>query len=280
MPELPEVETVCRTMRRALQGKRLAEVEAADDSIVYKMSSPGAVREALLGRRIERIGRKGKTWWIETESSPIVFGHLGMAGWVRELGAPTIRLREHGEAPLDDENGRPRFLKLMLTAEDGARIALTDGRRLARVWTAPSVAEDLKAQKLGPDAYDELPQGPGFKALFEARKAPIKAVLMDQNAISGIGNWIADEVLYQAGIAPHRMANSLTPSELKKLRQSIEAVIRFAVEVGADAEKYPEDWLFHYRWGGAKGATKLGGKAIVRETVGGRTTAWIPSLQK
>ncbi|MEA2552295.1 MAG: formamidopyrimidine-DNA glycosylase [Fimbriimonadaceae bacterium] len=280
MPELPEVETVCRVMRRALVGKKIVDVEVVPDTIMFGSAPRAAIESALQGKTVKAIGRKGKAWWIETDSPPVLFGHLGMTGWIRQLGKPTTRLREHGEAPLDDEAGRPRFLKLMITAEDGSRVALTDGRRLGRVWLSESPEGDPKIAKLGPDAMDQLPKGDKFAALFRKRNAPIKTVLMDQHVLSGIGNWLADEVLYQSRIAPQRLASSLSDSELAAMRRKIVKVLKTAVDASADSDKYPKSWLFHHRWGGSRGAEKIGRHQIVRDEVGGRTTAWVPALQK
>ncbi|HWA82213.1 MAG TPA: DNA-formamidopyrimidine glycosylase family protein [Fimbriimonadaceae bacterium] len=280
MPELPEVETVRRIMKRVLKGHKIAEVEIVPDDIVQGSTPPEAFVEALKGSAVTDVGRKGKYWWIELDGKTYLFGHLGMAGWIRELGAPTVRLREHGNAPLDDGNGRPRFLKMMLTAEDGRRIAFTDQRRLARMWLGDDPAKDSRIKQLGFDCYDELPSAKELGAILAKRTAPIKAVLLDQTVFAGVGNWIADETLYHAKIAPKRTADSLSAAEVSRLRGSLEMVVHTAVEAGADSDKYPADWLFSSRWGGKKGRTEIDGKKIVREPVGGRTTAWVPSVQK
>ncbi len=280
MPELPEVETVRRIMSRVLVGHKIVDVEAAPDNLVFGDAPPEALVSALKGRTPKNIGRKGKTWWIEFEDSPALVGHLGMAGWIREIGAPTTRLKEHGNAPLDDEDGRPKFLKLNMTTDEGKSIVFTDGRRLGRVRLTASIAEDKGLQKLGPDALHELPAAEGFEALFKKRNAPIKALMMDQAILAGIGNWLADEILYHARIAPNRAASSLSSKEFGELRKQMIYVLQTAVEAGADETKYPNDWMFHHRWGGGKGAEKIGEHAIVREEVGGRTTAWVPTLQK
>jgi formamidopyrimidine-DNA glycosylase len=280
MPELPEVETVCRIMRRVLIGHCIAEAEIPPDQILLSGLPPDAFVSALQGRTVKAIGRKGKFWWIELDSPPVVFGHLGMTGWIRELGAFTTRLREHGEAPLDDEAGRPRFLKMMLTTEEGKRIAFTDGRRLGRLWLGENPETDSRVKRLGFDALDELPRLTPFSQLILKRKAPIKAVLLDQTVLSGLGNWLADEVLYQSRIAPQRIASSLSEPELEKLRKSIRSVVQKSVDVGANDEFYPNGWLFHVRWGGSRGTESIAGKQIVREQVAGRTTAWVPGLQK
>ena len=110
MPELPEVETCCRVMRRVLVGKTIVEAEFVEDSIVCCKTPPEVLIGGVKGRKVTGVGRKGKFWWIEFGEFPWLYGHLGMAGWIREMGAPSARLREHGKMPFDDENGRGRCL--------------------------------------------------------------------------------------------------------------------------------------------------------------------------
>lgn len=249
------------------------------DDIVMKGLSPSFMQDVVVGRTVTGAGRKGKYFWIEFDEKPWLFAHLGMAGWVREVGAATIRLREHGEAPLDDETGRPRFLKMMLTSEDGRKIAMTDGRRLSRIWVNDSPNHGAIA-KLGPDCYLELPSAEAIHTKLAKKNAPIKAVLLDQAVFAGVGNWIADEVLYVARIRPSRLASSLSASECTKLHDALKFVVDYAVEHGADKDSFPDTWLFHSRWGGKKGDETIGGEKIIREQIGGRTTAWVPTLQK
>jgi len=277
MPELPEVETVRRLLSNVLQGRRIVSAEFPPDSIVQSKLPEGSLLEACLGAKVERVGRKGKFWWIELDRKPWLFGHLGMAGWVRELGQDSIRLREHGNAPFDDENGRPRFLKMLLEAEGGRRIAMTDGRRLSRLWLGDDPKTALP--KLGPDMMLEPWSVENLAKRLKGRTAPIKAMLLDQTLFCGVGNWIADEVLYQAGIAPQRPAGELGPADLSRLLAALAVILELAVRVGANSGHYPDSWLFHYRWGGAKGKDTVDGAQIQRETVGGRTTAWVPTRQ-
>lgn len=283
MPELPEVETVCRVMRQALQGKRVTRVDVAPDSIVFAGLTPNTIRKALLRRRVRGVGRRGKFFWLILDGEgPTVFAHLGMSGWVRGVGTPGTRLRrdrsrDADRVPPDD---RPRFFKLGIYAGGGTGIELTDPRRLGRVWLGSSPEADSRVRRLGPDAFDDLPSARDLLTLFGRRRIPIKAVLLDQGALAGIGNWIADEVLYQSRIAPKRSAASLTPDEVAALRRSIRTVLARAVKVSADHERFPKSWLFEHRWGGTRGAAQIAGQPIVREEVGGRTTAWVPTRQR
>ena len=279
MPELPEVETVRRIFDRVLTGQRIVDAEIAEDSIVLKKTPSEVVRDAIVGRTVTGTGRIGKYFWLELDTKPWLFGHLGMAGWVREIGASTIRLREHGQAPMEDAEGRPKFLKMLLTAEDGGQVVMTDGRRLARIWLCSSPMEDPAISKLGPDCYAALPPELSIYETVVRRSAPIKALLLDQSLFCGVGNWIADEVLYLAGIRPSRHGKTLTIEDCTRLRAALQDVISHAVEVGADKEKFPATWLFHYRWGGGKGDELIDGQTIVREQIGGRTTAWVPARQ-
>lgn len=272
-------------MRRVLVGKVIKEAEIVPDDIILRKVPAEAIQDAVQGRKVTGIGRKGKYWWIEFDDAPWLFGHLGMAGWIREVPRPgddvkETRIREHGDAPLYDADGRPRFMKMMLTAEDGGRITFTDGRRLARMWLSENAAKDKKINEIGPDVLDQPYKPDDLKAILGKRSAPIKALLLDQNLFAGVGNWIADEALYQARISPKREAKSLTDKEIRKLIDSLKEIVEVAVEVEADKDKLPETWMFHHRWGGDKGVEMIGGHPIVREPVGGRTTAWVPAVQK
>ena len=280
MPELAEVETVCRLLRDVLVGKQVTRVATVADPIVFQHARRN-VEDALVGRTVRAIGRRGKTFWIELDGpGPTVYGHLGMTGWIREVGREGTRLHAQGDAPFDDDAGRPRFLKLRIEVRGGRAVAFTDPRRLGRIWLGAAPAEEKRIQRLGRDAFDDLPTPKQLAALFARRTIPIKALLLDQTVLAGIGNWLADEILYQARIAPSRPASSLDARELAALRRTTRSILKRAVDVGADYERFPRTWLFEHRWGGGRGAQSIGGHAIRRDEVGGRTTAWVPTLQK
>ena len=283
MPELPEVEACCRLFRRELQGKKIVVATVRADDIVMGAIPPEAFREAIEGRTLRSVGRKGKYWWLDFGEAPVVFGHLGMSGWIRPVGnsrEPWTKLHSHGKVPQTEADGTPRFLKLMLEAEDGTRLAMTDGRRLARLWLGESAESDPRVAALGRDAHEDLPTVEELQAMFSRSAAPIKALLLAQDRLTGIGNWIADEALFRAGIYPGKRAKEMSRDEFATLHKAIEGVLAHAVEVEADYTRFPDEWLFHHRWGGAKGAERIGNYEIVRETIGGRTTAWVPELQR
>lgn len=279
MPELPEVESVRRLIHRTLKGKPFTVVEALEDSIVFCRQSADEVAAELRGQVLLDTGRKGKLFWLQLERTWL-YGHLGMSGWVRLASNGTPVIREHGSADQNDESGRPRHLKLLFGVSEDTLIAFTDGRRLGRIWIGGPPSSEPKVMAMGPDALLEMPSSAEFHSKIARSKAPVKAWLLDQQKLSGIGNWIADEVLYHAKISPHRLGSSFSLAESSALHQAIEMVIETAVSVNAEKERLPSDWLFHARWGGSRGEPQLNGQTIRREPVGGRTTAWVPEMQR
>ena len=280
MPELPEVESVRKIMESVLVGSKITNAEFVSDDIVFKGYEPEYLKNLVLNQSPTKIGRHGKFWWIELPEGKSLVGHLGMAGWIREIGEPTIRLREHGNAPLVDESGRLRFLKWQFDTDKNRSVAMTDQRRFAQMWISDDPLQDPRIKRLGPDVYNTPLDPAWLNNVLRKRTAAIKAVLLDQKVFCGVGNWIADEVLYQAHIAPIRPASELSNLEIESILDSLSSILKTAVDVGADKEQFPSSWLFHTRWGGSKGDELIDGQLIRRDTIGGRTTAWVPSIQK
>jgi formamidopyrimidine-DNA glycosylase len=253
----------------------------ADDAIVVEGVPATRVRRALVGRRVKAVRRHGKHLWLELDRRPWPCLHFGMTGGIHVPAGRAVRLVSDGRGSRAD--WPPRFTKLQLRFADGGELALADGRRLGRIRLRRDPAAEPPISALGFDAWRALPSPVRFHAMLRARKAPIKAVLLDQSFAAGIGNWIADEVLYQAGIAPRRRASTLSAAEARRLRAKIRSVIGRAVGAGSDSDRFPRWWLFHRRWGHRRGgppATTVRGEHIRHETVGGRTTAWVPTAQR
>ncbi|KXZ42162.1 hypothetical protein GPECTOR_192g308 [Gonium pectorale] len=296
MPELPEVEAARLLLERGCVGKRITRVVAADDNKVFEGHTPAEVVSALQGRTVLAARRKGKYMWLELDSppgAPWPLLHFGMTGGIVVKGVGVTKYkRAHLES--DPDEWPPRFTRLELDLEGGGQVAFVDSRRFARIklQVDPPAREPLS--RLGPDALDAMPGPDEFAAAVRRRVAraaglKIKALLLEQartgggwravDFLCGIGNWVGDEVLYQSRLHPEQPAASLSDGELADLHAAIGSVLRLAVEAEADSERFPRDWLFHYRWTN-KRASSIGGKAIHFVTVGSRTSAFVPAVQK
>ncbi len=285
MPELPEVETIRRRLDRAFRGKRLSDVVCDPaDRLGFDRQTPEQFRQALIGARIRGTGRRGKYLWLELDRRPWPVLHFGMTGNVL-IRSKKGRARS-GWGGLSLQSGSPReeggvvwFSRLKLVADDGTEAIVTDPRRFGRFRLAEDPISEPPISKLGFDPLGKFPQARELGTILGRRKAPIKAVLLDQKLFAGVGNWIADEALFQAGLSPHRLASRLGSEEIRLLRSKLLTIIRRAVKVGADYERFPRSWLFHSRWGKGKEAMTLRGERIRFDEVGGRTTAWVPGRQ-
>jgi len=277
MPELPEVETARRAAIAVAVGRRIVGLTVADDTIVFERVSPARIRRALLGRQVRAVRRHGKHFWFELDRRPWLSVHFGMAGGLHTSRRRGVRLVSTGRRT--EPAWPPRFTKLRLAFEGGHELVIADGRRLGRIRLRQDPATEPPIAGLGFDALRGLPGAARFRELARGRAAPVKALLLDQSFAAGVGNWIADEVLYQARIAPRRPARSLSDPELDRLRARLRSVVRAAVGARADSDRYPRAWLFHRRWASRPGVT-VRGDIIRRETIAGRTAAWVPAVQR
>ena len=248
MPELPEAERARRQIER-VRGREIVGVHDRD-TYVSRPHAPGEIAAALTGHRLADAHRRGKHLWVETDAGPILGLHLGMTGSI-----------------VVDEEPHPRgWDRFALDFRDGGRLALRDRRRLGRAVLQP----DLSG--VGPDAGEISRKE--FRERVGRGRAPIKARLMDQHVISGVGNLLADEILYRAGIDPRRPSGGLSEAELDQLRRATRAAIRTAIRRGGAhvGEINPER-----RPGGR---CPRDGTELRRARVGGRTTYWCPQHQR
>lgn len=246
MPELPEVERARRTLESVLN-RRIVEVDDRD-TYVCRPHAPGQIADALIGHRFVTANRRGKLMWLETEEGPVLALHLGMTGQI----------------VLDPEE-RLRWDRFTVRFDDGGGFALRDKRRLGRAFLGPRLA------RLGPDAAEV--SRPDFRRRIGAGRAPVKARLLDQTAISGVGNLLADQALWQARIAPPRRTNTLSVDELDRLRREIRSAVRSAIRrggahTGAFIAARTHD-----------GVCPRDGHPLDRARIGGRTTYWCPECQ-
>jgi formamidopyrimidine-DNA glycosylase len=244
VPELPEAERARALVERSGLNRRIAAVEDSD-TYVCRPHAPGEIDAALRGRHLVSAHRRGKSMWFETDGGPTLFLHLGMAG----------RL-------VIDEQPHPAWDRFALAFEDGGRLALRDKRRLGRAVLDPDL------ERLGPDAADVSPKE--FRARVGRSSAPIKARLMDQAVVAGLGNLLVDELLWRAQLSPARPANELTDGELDALRRHARAAVRDAIRGGG---AHVGRFTPHRMKGGH--CPRCGAELAVGR-VGGRTTYWCP----
>jgi formamidopyrimidine-DNA glycosylase len=182
---------------------------------------------------------------------------------------------------VEDTTWPPRFLRLELHFQDGTQWAFCDSRRFARIRLVRNPLQSAPLKDLGWDPLLSWPSLSEFSEALLKQRRTIKALLLDQSFSAGVGNWVADEVLFQSRIHPEQPANSLTQEQVKELHKHVQEVCRLASAVNADSTLMPDSWLFHHRWGkGAAVKAKIKGHTIDHITVGGRTSAYVPALQK
>ena len=278
MPELPEVERGRRLARNVAVGRRIAHVWCDDDPIVFDAVGPRRWRGALEGKRVDAARRWGKQLWLELSAPPHPLFHFGMAGGFRSPAAEPLQLVS---GPREDSMvWPPRFAKIRIHLDDGGELAMTDGRRLGRILLRTDPEHEPPVAGLGFDPLLAMPSPKRFSDMVRARSGNIKTLLLKQSFAAGVGNWIADEVLYQAGIDPRRRAASLTDAEARRVRARLAAIVKRAVNANAEDSLYPRTWLFHRRWGRKDDARTARGESIEHVTIGGRTTAWVPRAQR
>ena len=282
MPELPEVESARQVIERSALDRRIVEV---DDTDTYECRphAPGEIRDALLDRRLTAVHRRGKLMWCETSGirsrrgeGPLLSIHLGMSGRILVDG-PSGGTDEGGDYQGTSSDGgqargdrghtsrKQEWYRFTLTFADGGRLRLFDKRRLGRVRLDP----DLDA--LGPDAGEVGREE--FRELVRRSRAPLKARLLDQAAVAGIGNLLADQVLWQAELDPRRPADGLSTDEVDRLRRELRKGIRHAIDHGG---VHTGEVIEHRHAGGR---CPRCGAELKRATVGSRTTWWCPQEQ-
>ncbi|MEW6071860.1 MAG: DNA-formamidopyrimidine glycosylase family protein [Planctomycetota bacterium] len=278
MPELPAVERGRALAAAVLAGRRIEEVRCARDPLVFEGVSPARIRRTLEGRLVRAARRRGKHVWLELDARPWPLFHFGMTGGFRALGSDDLQMVH---APrLDHDAWPPRFTKIRLVLDDGGELVMIDARRLGRIRLRHDPPAEPPVSRLGFDALLDLPSAARLGAELAGRRVTLKGLLLDQSFAAGVGNWIADEVLYQAGLDPRRPAGSLSVPEVRRLRARLSSVVRTAVGVNADLERFPRDWLFHHRWGRQEGTRTARGEEVCFLTIAGRTTAWVPAAQR
>ncbi|HEY6886880.1 MAG TPA: DNA-formamidopyrimidine glycosylase family protein [Solirubrobacter sp.] len=247
MPELPEAERARQQIERAL-GREIVAVDDRD-TYVSRPHAPGEIAAALVGHRLTKAHRRGKFLWAETDGGPELGLHLGMAGRI----------------VVDEPAGDNNWDRFVLDFADGGRLALRDKRRLGRAVIEPDFTH------IGPDAFEISRDA--FRERVGRGTIPIKARLLDQKSLAGVGNLLADETLWQAKLSPRRPAGELTDEELDHLRRALRKATRGAIKHGG---VHTGEFIPFRKRGGA---CPRCGTTLERATIGGRTTFWCPKEQ-
>ena len=229
MPELPEVETVRRGLEPVLAGARLARVEARRPDLRFPL--PDGFVQRLTGARIERLDRRAKYLLATLDRDETLVMHLGMSGRFEISG---VRAAERPGNFALAQPPDPKHAHIVFETDAGAQVTFYDPRRFGYmdlIKTAALAAHPWFAA-LGPE-----PLGCGFDAAylaaaFAGRRAPVKAALLDQRLIAGLGNIYVCEALHRAGLAPERAAGSIPRRKIEALVQAIRAVLAEAIEAG------------------------------------------------
>ncbi|HZS82793.1 MAG TPA: bifunctional DNA-formamidopyrimidine glycosylase/DNA-(apurinic or apyrimidinic site) lyase [Stellaceae bacterium] len=223
MPELPEVETVRRGLALHMEGRRVERLALNRPDL--RIPLPPGLPEKVEGRTVERIGRRAKYILMEFEGGGVLIVHLGMSG--RMVVTP-----QGSEPPPPDPHDHVVF-----AMAGGATIRFNDARRFGLMdWTsAAELGRHKLLRELGPEPLGNAFNGPALAAALAGRASPIKAALLDQRVVAGLGNIYAAEALFWAGISPRRRAATVTGGRAERLAAAIREVLTRAIEAGGSS---------------------------------------------
>ena len=281
MPELAEAEFFRKRWHRAARGAKIAIVLTHDRAKIFRGTNPAVIRRALTGTRFLDSEASAKQMLFRFSGGAWLGVHLGMSGELR-AEPPDYSPQKHDHLVLTTV--RPG-----LSPVEGHTLVFADPRMFGRVQFHRGARPPAWWTKIAPAILSDAFTADAVAAFLRRRaRAPIKAVLLMQERFPGVGNWMADEILWRAAIHPKRLAGSLSAAEVRTLWRECRDVCRLALDTIAGRGRnpppdlnvnIPRSWLFWHRWedGGRCPKTK---KPLVREEVGGRTTCWSPARQK
>ena len=280
MPELPEVESTRRALLEDLEGQRIVAVTVARPRMTRRQDNPADFTRRLEGRTVSRLHRHGKFLMADvgdTADGPefVWVTHLGMSGRI-QLASPGDEVAPHTNVTVQLASGREfRFI---------------DPRTFGFVtaWTPEELAESSLGD-LGPDALTDLPRSRDLQVALAGRSAPIKALLLDQRIVAGVGNIYADESLHRAAISPHRAGGALSAREVGALRAGIKSSLAAGLKWGGTslddlAYLLPDgrtgDFTSRLRAYGREGdRCPRCGSTMRRDVIRQRSSFWCPGCQ-
>ena len=291
MPELPEVETTVRDLKKKVLGRAFIDVWTDFPKMIKKPKDFKDFVKEIKRRKIENIGRRGKNILFELSGGKTLLihqkltGHLLFGKWRQKDG----EWRAEVPGPLA-EDPMNRFLHLIFWLDDGQMLSLSDLRKFAKaeLWDSNKLNQSEEIKSLGPEPLGKSFTFEKFQACLKNEKRKIKQVLIDQTVIAGIGNIYSDEILWRAKIHPFKDVSKLTEEELKKIYQAMKKILGKAIEVKGESisdfrrisgEKGGFDPSRKvYRREGEK--CNRCGTLIKRAKIGGRSAHFCPKCQK
>jgi len=260
MPELPEVELYCRYFASHALHQRVAAVRVLDERILGVRTA--ALKRAVVGHEFAHVRRHGKHLFADAGSSWLHL-HFGMSGDLFYYA---------------DDAKRPRFARVVFEFDNGSRLAYDDMRLFGVVDITPEPDAFIAEHRLGPDPISSAFRLPVFRRIVRGRRGAVKALLMTQEIIAGMGNLYVDETLYRASIHPRRAVDTLSDAEVKAIFTSLRAVLKEAIAFKSRGGDYPGRWLTQHRDEGDR-CPRCGG-TIQRTVVFGRTTYFCGKHQR
>lgn len=236
MPELPEVETVCRGLEAALAGKRITRVIARRPDL--RIPLPEGFGQRLTGARITHFSRRAKYILAGLSTGETLIIHLGMSGRILIThhggkSKPGAFHHDHGHAR-GDAHEPDKHDHVVIEADDGTTATYNDHRRFGLMDLAPTngIAAHKLFKTIGPEPLDASFDAATLSAALKGKNTPIKSALLDQRVVAGLGNIYVCEALYRAGISPKRKASTIAGERAKRLVPEIKAVLREAIKAG------------------------------------------------
>lgn len=265
MPELPDVESFKRYLDATSLHKKIDEVHVGSAKVLRGISGR-RLKDALRGRSMEGTSRRGKHLFAALDDGRWLTLHFGMTGRLAYFKS------------LDDD---PKHDRLRLDFENGYHLAFDDQRLFGRVGLIDDLDAFVAGKKLGPDAMDRSLDQDAFLKLMEGKGGGIKAALMDQSLLAGIGNIYADEILFQAKLHPDARVQDLSTDALRKLYKTMRRVLQVAIDRGAGSEdlvnRLPKTYLFPHREAGESCPRCRGTIKTIKRA--GRTSYYCPRCQ-
>lgn len=283
MPELPEVETVRRGLLPVLEGAVIARAEVNRPDLRWPL--PEWMAERLTGRRVLALRRRSKYILADLDSGETLLIHLGMSGRMLISGVMLGQFHHDHPAPQKHDH-------VVLHMEGGARVTFNDARRFGAMDLMPTAtagAHPLLAG-LGPEPFGNDFNEPYLAARLQGRRTPIKAALLDQRIVAGLGNIYVAETLYRARISPLRLAGDLKPKAVRTLVPTIRDVLAEAIEAGGSSLRdfrqangelgYFSKHFQVYDREGQPCETPGCSGTITRTVQSGRSSFWCPACQR